>query len=53
MRLHFEFKIENIFETTREILEINVMNTFANLYTFYLCNVGLTENKPSCMLHMA
>ena len=39
---------------TGETLEINVtMNTFAKLYTFYICNIRLTENEPSCMLHMA
>ena len=55
MRLYFIFKIENIFEISGKILEINVtMNTFAKLHTFYVMYYRrLTENEPSCMLHMA
>ena len=55
LRLCFEFKIENIFEITEEILEINVTKYeyFCQIVQFYVCNVKLTENEPSCMLHMA
>ena len=51
----FKFKIENIFEITEEILEINVTKYeyFCQIVHFYVCNVKLTENEPSCMLHMA
>ena len=39
---------------TGENLDINVnMNTFDKLYTFYEGIVRLTENEPSCKLHMA